>query len=153
MRPMLFVLPAVFLPAMAWSAEQQQPATGGFSFLASFIQMGFALILVLGLILLTYYGVNRLMKTIPGIRPAGRHIRIIEVRPMGPRKSLVLIEISGEYLLLASTDSSISFLKQIDMLEEIEVLDDPPGRSSFLSFLQREQPPSPSSASSQEPGH
>jgi flagellar protein FliO/FliZ len=106
--------------------------------LASFLQMGLALIVVVGLILVTYYAANRLMKTMPAFRPGGQHIRVVEVRPMGPRKALMLIEVSGEYLLLASSDNNISLIKQIDMLEEIEVVDEPSARSSFLSFLNRE---------------
>jgi flagellar protein FliO/FliZ len=127
----------LFLPSFAW-ATYGQPGTGGFSMLASFLQMGFALMVVIGLIFATYYIANRIMKTMPAFKPGAQHIRIVEVRPMGPRKSLILIEISGEYLLLSSSDNNISFLKQINMLEEIEVLDEPSGRRSFLSFLNRE---------------
>ncbi len=130
---LLFLFPTLVL------AAEVQPGTGGYSLFASFIQMLFALMVVLGLMMATYYGVNRLMKTMPGLRQTGRYIRVVEVKPMGPRKALILVEISGEYLLLSSCDNSISFLKQIDMLEEIEVLDEPSGKKTFLSFLQRLQ--------------
>lgn len=130
------VLMLALLPVMARGAEGQ--LTGGsFGFLPSFLQMLAALLLVVGLILLTYYGATRLMRKIPALRPGNQHIRVIEVRAMGPRKALVLIEIGGEYLLLSSTGDHLALIKQISMLEEIELVDEPTERSSFLSVLKR----------------
>lgn len=124
------------LPVVA-GAPEGLPASSGMSLFGSFLQMGLALLVVLGLILLVYYGTTRLAKAVPSFGQAGRLIRVVEVRPLGPRKALVLVEVGGEYLLLASTDSRLALVKQIDMLEEIEVLDAPTSRGSFLSFLNR----------------
>jgi len=124
------------LPTAASAAEG--PTSGAsFGFLSSFLQMIAALLLVIGLILLVYYVSTRLMRKIPALRPGNQHIRLLEVRAMGPRKALILIEIAGEYLLLASSGDQLSLIKQIQMLEEIEVIDEPDLQPSFLSFLRR----------------
>lgn len=133
-----------FLFPLPLFAAESQGASGGFSLFASFIQMLFALVAVIGLILATYYGANRLMKSMPGISVQGKYIRLVETRALGPGKALLLIEVSGEYLLLSSSEKNISFLKKIDMLEEIEILDEPFDKKTFLSFLQRSKPSKPS---------
>jgi len=124
------------LPSLA-AASEALPASNGMSFFASFLQMSLALLVVVGVILLVYYGATRLVKAVPSFGQAGRHIRVLEVRPLGPRKGLVLVEVGGEYLLLSSTDSQLALVKKIDMLEEIEVLEEKPARVSFLSFLNK----------------
>lgn len=126
----------VLLPAFSQAANSQDGG-GNFSFLDSFLQMIAALALVVGLILVVYFGLTRLVRTMPALRAGSRHIRIVEVRSMGPRKALVLVEVGGEYLLLSSSGEQLSLLKQINMLEEIEVVDEPLEQSSFLSVLKR----------------
>jgi flagellar protein FliO/FliZ len=130
------VLALALVPVVVQGAEGQL-AVGSSGFLPSFLQMLAALFLVVGLILLTYYVATRLMRKIPALRPGSQHIRVLEVRAMGPRKALVLIEIGGEYLLLSSTGEHLALIKQISMLEEIELVDEPTDRSSFLSVLKR----------------
>lgn len=131
---LLYILLA--LPSTLWATELQT-GQSSFSFLASFLQMLFALLVVLGLILATYYGANRFLKNLPGIKQHGRYIRVVESRAMGPGKSLFLVEVSGEYLLLSSSEKGIHLVKKINMLEDIEILDDPSTRTSFFSFLQK----------------
>ena len=131
--PVLFL---ALLPVMVQDAEGAD-AGSGFSFLSSFLQMLAALTLVIGLILLCYYIVTRLMRKIPALRPGNQHIRVLEVKGMGPRKALILIEIGGEYLLLASSGEQLALIKQINMLEEIEVVEEPAEQPAFLSFLKR----------------
>lgn len=118
----------------SWGADDK---FGGMSLFFSLLQMAFALLVVVGLILLTYYGMNRLLKSMPVLRQSGQYIRVIEVRPMGPRKSLVLLEVGGEYLLVANNENSLSLVKKINMLEKIVPIDEPSGTPSFLSFLNR----------------
>lgn len=132
----LCTLALAAVPAGA-AAGEVLPPSGGISMFASFLQMALALLVVVGLILLIYYGATRLMKTVPAFGQAGRLIRVLEVRPLGPRKSLVLVEVEGEYLLLAVSDNQVAFIKQINMLEEIEVLEGKGAHGSFLSFLGR----------------
>ncbi len=135
---LLLLLWVGLFPSLVQGAEGQAQAGGGdFSFLASFFQMIAALLLVVGLILLTYYLSTRLMRKIPALKPGSQHIRILEIRALGPRKALVLVEVAGEYLLLASSTDQLSLIKQVPMIEEIEVIDEPSDRPSFFSLLKR----------------
>lgn len=128
----------LFLAAPCHAAGGEgQPQVSSFSFISSFLQMCAALLLVVGLILLTYYASTRLMRKVPVLSQANRQIRVVEVRAIAPRKSLILVEVGGEYLLLANSGEQLTFIKQINMLEEIEVLDDNPVQLPFRAILKR----------------
>lgn len=127
---------AVLPSQAAWAAAGQQQGES-FSFLSSFLQMIAALGLVVGLIFLAYYAMTRLVGKMPGVPAAGRQIRILEVRSLGPRKALVLVEVGGEYLLLSSSGDQLSLIKQINMLEDIEVVEETREPASFLSVLKQ----------------
>ena len=124
-----------FLPSTAAAAESSGQE---FSFLASFLQMIAALALVVGLILVTWYFSGKLMRGLPiGHQLLSKHIRLVETRYFGPKKALLLVEVGGEYLLLSSSDAGLTLIKQIDMLEEIEVIEDKSEQSSFATLLTR----------------
>jgi flagellar protein FliO/FliZ len=118
-RRAVFVL--LLVPTLACA---ETTTSQGYSFLSSFFQMIAALAIVVGLILITRHFSGKLFKGLPAGRFASRHIRLIETRYISPKKSLILIEVSGEYLLLSSSGENLSLIKQIDMLEEIEVIED-----------------------------
>ena len=125
----------LLLPVIASAAEGSGQK---FSFLASFLQMIAALALVVGLILVTWHFSGKLMRGLPvGQHLLSKHIRLVETRYLGPKKSLLLVEVSGEYLLLSSSDTALTFIKQIDMLEEIEVIEEKSEQSSFATLLSR----------------
>jgi flagellar protein FliO/FliZ len=116
---------------------------GEYSFIASLLQMIAALAMVVGLILVTWHFSGKLMRNLPVGHPlSSKHIRLVETRYLGPKKSLLLIEVGGEYLLLANSDSQISLIKQIDMLEEIEVIQEKQVQSRFATLLNRLRPTS-----------
>lgn len=125
----------LFLPSIACAGD-----TPGheFSFLASFFQMIAALAIVIGLILVTWHFSGKLMKRLPGGQHmVSKHIRLVETRYLGPKKALLLVEVSGEYLLLSSSDNQLGLIKRIDMLEEIEVIEEKPEQSGFSAVLAR----------------
>lgn len=95
-----------------------------YSFFSSFLQMIAALTIVVGLILLTRHFSGKLMGATAATRLASKHIRLVETRYIAPKKTLILVEVGGEYLLLASTEDSLTLIKQVDVIEEIEVLED-----------------------------
>ncbi|MGE0156635.1 MAG: flagellar biosynthetic protein FliO [Geobacter sp.] len=128
---------ALVTTAHGAAGSEGLPASSGMSLFSSFLQMSLALLVVLGLILVVYYGATRVMRSVPTFGQVGRLIRVLEVRALGPRKALVLVEVGGEYLLLASTDSQLNLIKKIEMLEEIEVLEEKAPGSSFLAFLNK----------------
>ena len=125
----------LFLPSLVSAADSSGHE---FSFLASFLQMIAALALVVGLILITWHFSAKVMKRLPvGQQLLSKHIRLIETRYLGPKKALLLVEVGGEYLLLSSSDSGLALIKQIDMLEEIEVIEEKLEQSSFATLLNR----------------
>ena len=64
------------------------------------LQTGWALLVVVGLIL-AIYGIAR-RRLVPG-RSSGNLIRVVEMRPLLPRTTLALVEVRGhEYLLAVS---------------------------------------------------
>jgi flagellar protein FliO/FliZ len=130
----------LIIPSIASAADSSGYE---FSFLASFLQMIAALALVVGLILVTWHFSGKLMKGLPVGSPLNsKHIRLIETRYLGPKKSLLLVEVGGVYLLLSSSDSGLALIKQIDMLEDIEVIEENLEQSRFATLLNRLRPPS-----------
>lgn len=109
---------APLLPAGAEAAGVEGPGLAG-----SLAQTAGSLILVIGIILILYYLAGRFLK-LPQAGGAARYIRVVETRHLAPKKSLVLVEVGGEYLLLSSSGEGVTFIKQVEMLEEIEVVDE-----------------------------
>jgi flagellar protein FliO/FliZ len=109
-----------------------------YSFLSSLLQMFAALAIVIGLILLTRHFSGKIFKVLPANRFVSKHIRLVETRYIAPKKSLLLVEVGGEYLLLSSSGDNLTLIKQIDMLEEIEIVEDyGEERRGFLRFFSR----------------
>lgn len=113
---LLFILPSL---ACAEGLPGQE-----YNFLSSFIQMIAALSIVIGLILVTRHFSEKLLKNRIAGRFGSKHIRLVETRSVAPRKSLLLIEVGGEYLLLSCTENHLDLIKQVELYEEIEVLDE-----------------------------
>ena len=130
------VLPALLLvPAVARGAETAGGT--GISLAGAFIQMFAALALIVGCIFLAKYLVSRISGGFSGSAARPGHIRIIETRYLSPKKSLILIEVGGEYLLLSSSGDNLGLVKQIDMLEEIEVVEDLGGPARGQDFQEK----------------
>jgi flagellar protein FliO/FliZ len=125
----------LLLPVIASAAESSGQQ---FSFMASLLQMIAALALVIGLILILWHFSGKLLRGLPaGQHLLSKHIRLVETRYLGPKKSLMLVEVGGEYLLLSSSEAGLMFVKQIDMLEEIEVIEEKSEQNSFATLLSR----------------
>jgi flagellar protein FliO/FliZ len=95
-----------------------------FSVMAGFLQMLASLGIVIGLIFVVRRLLSHFQNGGAGRGTAPRHVRVVESRFLGPKKSLILVEVGGEYLLLGSTGEGINLIKQIDMIENIEVIED-----------------------------
>ncbi|WP_136524426.1 flagellar biosynthetic protein FliO [Geomonas ferrireducens] len=95
-------------------------AEGGPDLVGSMAQMAGSLMLVIGIILILYYLAGRLLKMPQGNR--GGYIRVVETKHLAPKKSLMLVEVGGEYLLLSNSGEGVTLIKQVEMLEEIEVV-------------------------------
>ncbi|WP_243374381.1 flagellar biosynthetic protein FliO [Geotalea sp. SG265] len=117
MRTLLMAALLLF-PSVVLASE------GEFSVASAFFQMLGSLALVLGLIFLFYHFSSKWLKITPSGKGATRYIRVVENRMLAPKKSLLLVEVGGEYLLLSNCNDRVQLVKQIDMLEEIEVVEE-----------------------------
>lgn len=113
----------LFAPCAAHAAELQGGASG-FSVAAGFLQMLASLGIVVGMIFVARHLVTRIQRGGLSKRSVPKHVRVVESRFLGPKKSLILVEVGGEYLLLGSTGDGINLIKQIDMIESIEIVED-----------------------------
>jgi flagellar protein FliO/FliZ len=125
MRP-LFSVPLVFAFPISGRAAEIQGETGGFSLLSSTIQMLASLALVIGIILIFHYLSKRWTKSNFIGKSLPRYIRLVESRFLAPKKSLILVEVAGEYLLLSCCGENLNFIKQIEMIEDIEIVGEIP---------------------------
>jgi len=127
----LAVLLATAVPGAAFAGDQV--GGSGFSLAGGIFQMLASLAIVVGVIFLFRHFANRLLGGGMTGRTVPRYIRVVESRFLAPKKSLMLVEVGGEYLLLGSTGDGINLIKQVDMLESIEVVEDlaPAARPAF----------------------
>jgi len=79
-----------------------------------------ATILVLALIWMTTVLLKRYMPHRFGPLGHKRRIQVLETVPIGDKRSLTLVRIDGEGLLLASTPGSVSLLKEIKLEQASE---------------------------------
>lgn len=119
MRRLAFAILMMAAPSTACAAAQG----GGFDFATSLAQMVGALAVVLGLIYLLTHLSRRWFKGGLGRSRRQSYIRVVETHHLSPKKSLMLVEVGGEYLLLSNGAEGTNLIKQIDMLEEIEVVE------------------------------
>lgn len=120
-RAALAITAAAILQATAALGGDAATAAGP-GLLGGLAQTIGALALVIGAILLLSHAANRWLRGGRTIGRAPRYIRLVETRCLAPKKALMLVEVGGEYLLLSTTADGMRLVKQIDMLEEIEVL-------------------------------
>jgi flagellar protein FliO/FliZ len=99
---MLFLLPSAALAA-APGAEAATP-----DMLGSGLRLLVGLVLVLGLMLLLYAMSRRGLRWLP--KPRGGAILVREMRHLGPKKALCLVEIRGRELLLGIGADRIDLL-------------------------------------------
>lgn len=93
---------ALAVPLIAFALLAPAPVLGadGLPMSRMLLQTGWALLVVIGLIL-AIYGIAR-RRLLPG-RSSGNVIRVVEMRPLLPRTTLALVEVRGhEYLLAVS---------------------------------------------------
>lgn len=115
--------PALLVPTPALAADAALPMG------TMLLQTGWALIVVVGLIL-AIYGVAR-RRLGPG-HSSGTVIRVVEVRPLMGRTTLTLVEVRGREYLLAVSPSGVTFLAQVSGVAD-------PGKPDFKAIL-AEQP-------------
>jgi flagellar protein FliO/FliZ len=104
--PALSILILLLFPAAALAAETEAPGL-----LGSGLRLAAGLLLVLGVVLLLYALSRRGLRWLP--KPRGGAILIREMRSLGPKKSLCLVEVRGKELLLGIGSDRIELLCQL----------------------------------------
>lgn len=113
-----------------WAMPVLAPATipaagvqgGDFSYAACLAQMLGSLAMVVGLIYLLSHVYRRWLAGNSACGGKRGHIRVVETRHLAPKKSLLLVKVADEYLLLGSGNDGIRLIKQIAVTEEMDCL-------------------------------
>ncbi len=84
-----------------------------FDFIASLLKMLSALAVVLGIMLAGLWAVRKFMnKTGTGVDD-GQMIRVLSTRYLGPKSSIMLVDVLGNVIVVGVTGSQISMLTTI----------------------------------------
>lgn len=90
--------------------------------------------ILLGILGATYYVVRR-YKLSNNVNKSNTRIKILSQHYLGPKKSLAIIHVAGESMLIGVTDSNISMIKSLSLIDD-EVPADLP--KNFSDTLQTE---------------
>lgn len=74
--------------------------------------------MIIGVLLAsTYYGIRR-YKTSNTINKSNTKIKVISQHYLGPKKSLAIIHVAGESILVGITDQNISMIKSLSLIDD-----------------------------------
>jgi len=73
-----------------------------------------ALLLVLVLIVVLSWAAKRYLNFLPSTTLKGGVIKVVETKPLGPKRSLHVVDIEGQRLLIGSSEGGIAFLQKLD---------------------------------------
>jgi flagellar biosynthetic protein FliO len=93
-----------------------------FDFIASLLKMVSALAVVLGIMLAVLWAVRKLMKKTGTDVDDGHAIRILSTRYLGPKSSIMLVDVLGSVIVVGVTGSQISMLTTITDEDSLERL-------------------------------
>jgi flagellar protein FliO/FliZ len=107
-----------------------------FDFIASLVKMVSALAVVLGVMLTGLWAVRKFMNKTGKNVDDGQMVRILSSRYMGPKSSIVLLDVLGNVIVVGVTGSQISMLTTITDEESLERLRaSRPGERDSQPFL------------------
>ena len=70
-------------------------------------------------------------------KKSGSHIRVITQHHLGPKKSLAIIKVAGEFILVGITDQNINMIKSLSLLDEDIPEDSPKSFDKVFSRLNK----------------
>jgi flagellar protein FliO/FliZ len=94
-----------------------------------------ALAIVVGIMILSVYFVKKIMNRAGGRMHDEELIQILSTKYIGPKSSIMVVEVAGNVMILGLSNNQISYLKSIDneaSLERLRPLRD--GRTGSGSF-------------------
>jgi flagellar biosynthetic protein FliO len=107
-----------------------------FEFLASLLKMISALAVVLGVMLACLWAARKFMNNKGKGVDDGQMIRVLSTRYLGPKSSILLLDVLGNVIVVGVTGTQISMLTTITDEESLERLRAPrSGDSSSQPFL------------------
>lgn len=92
------------------------------SFMSTFGNMAAMLVLVLVLMVAVLLLLRKMLSLGSSRRSDDKIIKILAVRPVGPRNSLVLLEVLDNYILIAISNQQVTFLTSLGTEEAGEKL-------------------------------
>ncbi|HEX9023551.1 MAG TPA: flagellar biosynthetic protein FliO [Geobacteraceae bacterium] len=106
------------VPAVARAAGGRGGEGG--SMTVAVFQMLASLAIVIGIIYLLYYLSTRWFRGMAGGKGRSGRIRVIETRYLAPKRSLLIVEVGGEYLLLGSGNEGVQLIKKLENGEGLD---------------------------------
>jgi len=91
-----------------------------YSYIASFIKMLFALGIVLGIMVGAVYLLKRITQHTATGGGSDGPIDVLATRYLGPKSSIMMLDVSGRILIVGVTVNGISLLTEIDDEEAVE---------------------------------
>ncbi|MCX5827417.1 MAG: flagellar biosynthetic protein FliO [Deltaproteobacteria bacterium] len=85
-----------------------------YSLIVSFVKMLFALAVVLGLMIASAYLLKRIISHTPAGIDNGNAINILMTRYLGPKHSIMMIEVLGQMLVVGVSSGQMTLLTQIN---------------------------------------
>ena len=107
----------LLVPAAALAADES--AAPGLVFMT--IKMFSVLAVVIGIMLICFNLLRKYMPQGNMLFSENKSMKIIETLYFGPKKSVVLIKVASEYILLGLSASEINYLKDIDLSDSEEL--------------------------------
>ena len=107
----------LLVPAAALAADES--AAPGLVFMT--IKMFSVLAVVIGIMLVCFNLLKKYMPQGNMLFSENKSMKIIETLYFGPKKSVVLIKVASEYILLGLSASEINYLKDIDFSDSEEL--------------------------------
>lgn len=104
--PLLFVITLICLPTRAFAAVED------FSMMADGLRVLWALLVVLGVILIIYGFARKRIPFFPGNTKGD--IKVLEMRHLMPKKALYLVEVKGQEYLLGVGPETINLIATLD---------------------------------------
>jgi flagellar biosynthetic protein FliO len=84
-----------------------------YSLIVSFVKMLFALAVVLGLMIASAYLLKRIISHTPAGIDNGNAINILTTRYLGPKNSIMMVEVLGQILVVGVSSGQMTLLTQI----------------------------------------
>ena len=97
-------------------------------FILSILKMLSALALVLGLMVVAMYFLKKFMNRTGGSIETDEFVKIISTRYLGPKNSIVILDILGRVIVVGISNQQISMLTEIDDRESLDRLKTMRGR-------------------------